>query len=397
MSRRRISVLHFTNSMVRGGAEEHMLALLRGMDRSLFRLAVACPPELARSLQSDLPEDVDFVALRLRKPHQIGGFLRLGRLLGERQVDILHSHLFYSSLFASPMGWLCRVPVILETPHVAEKWRHGLFKRRFVVDHLISRFVDYYVAVSVANRRYLIDEKGIPEGKVFVIYNGCDLSRFDPSHQAPAGLRAGLGFDEGDPVCVVVGRLEPQKGHRVLLDALQAVRAEFPRVRLVCVGEGSLRDELERRVGELGLEESVRFVGYQSNVPDWLALADVVVLPSFYEGLPIAAIEALAAEKPVVATAVDGTPEVVIDGKTGFTVSAGDAQGLAAALCTLLRTPDLRRCLGRAGRQRALELFGLERQILETEWLYLHAFRTAGRGEELVVVDALAARSGAKP
>ncbi|PYN14724.1 MAG: hypothetical protein DME05_14400, partial [Candidatus Rokuibacteriota bacterium] len=198
-----------------------------------------------------------------------------------------------------------------------------------VVDRIAGRFVDQYIAVSDANRRYLVEEKGLARHKVVVIHNGCDLRRFNPHHRAPAGMRESLGFGASDPVLVVVGRLEPQKGHRVLFDALPAVRAQFPRVRLVCVGEGARRQELEQQVAASGLGDTVRFVGQQANVADWLALADVTVLPSFFEGLPLAAIESLAAGRPMVASAVDGTPEVVVDGATGLTVPPGDAAGLA--------------------------------------------------------------------
>jgi glycosyltransferase involved in cell wall biosynthesis len=187
-------------------------------------------------------------------------------------------------------------------------------------------------------------------------------------------LKQSLGFDAGDPVLLVMARLEPQKGHSVLLKALPAIRAEFPRVRLVCAGEGSLRAGLEAEARDLGLEASARFVGHQANVMDWLALADATVLPSHFEGLPLAAIESLAAAKPMIATAVDGTPEVVVNGKTGLTVPPGDVSALAAAICTLLRDPALRRSLGQAGRQWVLDRFSREGQIRRTEELYLRVW-----------------------
>ena len=374
MKRAPISVLYFTNSLVRGGTEEHILTLLRGLDRKYFRLHLVCPPELAERLRGDLPADVELFSLCLRKPAQLGAALRLAQVLRKRRVDILHSHLFYSSLFASPLGWLCRVPVIVETPHVREEWRKGWLKSRFVVDRFAGRFVDYYIAVSEANARYLVEQKRLAAKKIAVIRNGCDLQRLDPAAPAPVGLKKSLGFGESDPVLIVVGRLEPQKGHRVLLEALPAVRREFARVRLVCVGEGSLRDSLEKQASELGLEDSVRFVGYQSQVADWLALADVTVLPSFYEGLPLVAIESLAIERPVVATAVDGTPEVVVDGETGITVPPGDAGRLAEAIRRILRQPDLRRRLGGAGRKWVVQRFSQEEQVRKTEEFYLRAW-----------------------
>jgi len=265
------------------------------------------------------------------------------------------------------------VPVVIETQHGREAWRHGWLKEHYFVDRLVGRFVDQYIAVSEANARYLTEEKGLPARKVGVIWNGIDLTRFEPARVAPPGIKKSVGCNDGDPLLLVVGRLEPQKGHRVLLDAFPAVSRDFPRARLVCIGEGALRSELESKARSLGLEGNVLFVGYQSNVPDWLAAADVTVLPSFYEGLPLTAIECLASGKPMVATSVDGTPEVVVNEKTGLTVPPGDAELLAAALCRLLREPELRRQLGAAGRLWVEEQFSIQKQVFKTQELYLRA------------------------
>ncbi len=373
-----ISVLYFSNTLARGGAEEHILTLLRGLDRSRFRAHLVCTPEVADRVRRDVPADVDLIQLRLRKPGDVGAALSLVYILRRRRIDVLHSHLFYSSLFASPIGKLCRVPLVVETPHVREQWRQGL-KSHYVVDRLAGRFVDQYIAVSEANRRYLIEEKGLPPQKVVVIHNGSDLRRFSPQHRGPAGQRQSLGFKNDDPILVVIGRLEPQKGHRVLLEALPAIRQQFPDVRVVCVGEGALRGDLERQADESGLGDSVRFVGQQSNVQDWLALADVTVLPSFYEGLPLAAIESLAIGRPMVASAVDGTPEIVVDGQTGLTVPPGDPVQLARAISRLLGDPALREKLVAAGRDWVLERFGEERQVQRTEALYQLALARRGR------------------
>jgi glycosyltransferase involved in cell wall biosynthesis len=274
------------------------------------------------------------------------------------------------------------VPVILETPHLREHWRHGFIKSRFFIDRFAGRFVDTYIAVSEANARYLIEQKGLPPRKINVIHNGCDLERFYPGRPVPKGLKQNLGFSEDDPVLMVIGRLEPQKGHRVLLQAMPQILKEHPNTRLVCVGEGALQEELQKMTEDLRLTDSTRFVGYQPNTEDWLAVPDIVVLPSFFEGLPLVAMESLAAGRPIVATAVDGTPEIVIHNETGLTVPPGDGKALAGAICSLLADPQKRRALVKAGRQWVETRFSQERQIELTRELYLTALeKKLKRGE----------------
>jgi glycosyltransferase involved in cell wall biosynthesis len=370
----RISVLHFANHDVRGGAEEHMLLLLRNLDRKLFRLHTVCPPELARNIRPDLPPDVELVELGFFSPANIRAAARFAQILRGRKIGILHSHMFQASLAASPVGWLCGTPVTIETPHVREHWRSSWLRSQYFVDRSIARFVDRYIAVSQANADYLQNTKKLPAGKITVIANGCDLSRFDPGRAPPAELRKALGFGAGDPILVIVGRLEAQKGHTVALQALHIVRHKFSNVRLVCVGAGGLRGQLERQTRELGLTENVLFAGYQTNIPDWLALADISVLPSFYEGLPLVAIESLAAARAVVATAVDGTPEVVVNERTGLTVPPGAPDLLADAICRLLSDDQLRHSLARQGRSWVEAHFTQTRQVRQTEELYTEAY-----------------------
>ena len=373
MTRDPISLLHFTNGVVRGGTEEHVLTLARGLDRRLFRVHLVATPEVAELIRPDLPDDVELIPLALNKLSRLRPALHLARIIRQRRVEILHSHLFYGSLFASPIGWLCRVPVIIETPHVREQWRSGWIKSSFWVDRAVGRCVDRYIAVSEANCRYLVESKGLPRHKITVVHNGIDLRRFDAAQRAPDGLKSSLGFAADDLALVCVARLEPQKGHSILLEAMPRVRSRFPKARLILVGEGSLSSRLAAQAHALGLEATVHFAGYQARVADWLALADVMVLPSLYEGLPISVIESLAAGRPTVATAVDGTPEVIVDGKTGLTVPAGDPIRLADAICRLLGDTDLARTLAAGGRRWVVDRFGQELQVSRTQEVYLEA------------------------
>lgn len=365
-----IPVMHFSNSRMRGGAEEHILTLFRGLDRRKFKLHLVCGPEVAEALRPDLPSDAELLPLQYCRPQHAAAALRLGKWIRERRIQVLHSHLSYSSWFASPVGWMSGVPLIVETPHIREVWRHG-WKANYRLDRLAGRFVDRFIAVSYANARYLSRDKGLPEEKIQVIQNGSDLSYFNPTHVPPAGLRKELGFAAADAVILVAARLDAQKGHEVLLNAMPAVLREFPKAKLVCLGDGNLREKLERQMERLGLAGSVRFVGFRKNVKDWLALCDFAVLPSFFEGLPLVAIESLAAGRTMVATTVDGTPEVIVNGRTGVTVPPGDSEALSDGICSLLRSPGLRARLAEQGRAWVLQHFTQERQVQETSEFYL--------------------------
>jgi glycosyltransferase involved in cell wall biosynthesis len=383
MSDPRIRLAYFSNASARGGAEEHILTLLRGLDRSRFDACLICSPEVAEMLGKDVPEDVRVFALKFDKPWQVLGGIKLAKLLRRNRIQILHSHLFYSSLFASPVGWLCGVPAILETPHLRELWREGKRwpKSSFAVDRWVGKCVDAYIAVSKANGTYLEHVKQLNEEKIHIIQNGSDLDRFRPDHSAPKDMRSRFEFSENDRILLVPARLEPQKGHRVLFEALPKVLAEFPAVRVVCAGEGALLPGLREQVDKLGFANRVSFVGRQSKLEDWFALCEFTVLPSFFEGLPLVAVESLAAGRPMVATAVDGTPEVIVDGKSGLTVPASDPSALAAAICRLLRDSNLCRTMARAGRQWAIENFTQKMQLDKTQELYVDLLRAAGETE----------------
>jgi len=371
-----IAVLLFTGTRIRYGAEEHILTLLRGLPRALFRLHLVCHPELADAIRSDLPADVELIELSSGPPWRLKDILQFSRILKKRRIDILHSHMSFSSRFASPIGWASGVRAIFETTHVSENWRRGWLKSSSLPDRGFGYFVDFYIAVSKANELYLTNQKGLPRKKVVVIRNGCDLSRFSVSRDKRSAMRKEMGLQDDTPVLIVPARLEPQKGHSVLLDAVLLIRREFPTLQVFCLGEGSLRKVLEGKALQLGLQHTMRFLGFQRNLNDWYAMGDLTVLSSFYEGLPLVAIESLAASRAVVATDVDGTPEVVINGISGKTVPPGQPAELADAICGLLREPALIEKLGRQGRDLVVREFDQQKQVQQTAALYLSSLET---------------------
>ncbi|MGH9488635.1 MAG: glycosyltransferase [Terriglobales bacterium] len=374
---RRLRVLHCSNADARGGAEEHMLTLLRGLDRERFAPALACPAALLAQLP-DLPPDLLVTTLAPMHPWDVACGARLTRWLRRHQVDVVHAHLSCASRAVAPWARLARTPVFLETPHVRESWRRG-WKRARVLDRIAGRLVHAYIAVSGANARYLRDEVRLPAAKIHLIRNGIDVARFNAPARQLHDPRPELGIAPTELVVLCSARLEPQKGHAVLLQALAWLpRPIRSRLRLVCLGTGSLEAELRRQIEALGLERHVILAGYCRTVESWLAAADIFALPSLYEGLPLSAMEASAAGCPIVATAVDGTPEVVADEVNGLLVPPGSAGALAAALLRLAADSTLRAALGDAGRRRARREFDQQRQIAATAQLYMDCCRTRG-------------------
>lgn len=369
---RRIRVMHLLNTEVRGGIEEGVLSLLRNLNRERFATALACPRRLIDAYGHDLDElGVDVYSIpAVSRPYDIGGMLRLARVLRSAAPDVLHTHLFTMSLCAAPLAKAYGVRVVIESCRIREGWRRGIWKHHFV-DRLVNRCVDVNIAISESLKRYLVEEKGFPARKVVLIRNGRELSRVvaAPRRDA-AALRNELGLDSRGPVIVVPARLEFPKGHRHLLDALPKVIENYPNLSVVLVGDGSLRMEIESQIARLALREHVCMTGYRRDVYDLVRLGDLVVLPSLFEGLPLAAIEAGALGKAIVATSVDGTPEVVLHGKTGWLVPPANPDELASGICKLLADDELRNQMGARAREYVTQEYSFDRLVDQTEQLY---------------------------
>jgi glycosyltransferase involved in cell wall biosynthesis len=233
--------------------------------------------------------------------------------------------------------------------------------------------VDKVVAVSEGTRRFCIEQEGMRAEKVITIRNGIDLADYDPCMLLPAErkqLRAELGLQGAGGIVGTVASLQVKKGHSYLLEAIPLVLSEFPDAYFLLAGEGPERGRLRAMTRRLQIEDRVRFLGVRHDISRILALIDLFVLPSLWEGLPNAILEAMAMQKPVVATTVDGNVEAVVAGKTGLLVPPRDAFALADAIRELLRDSEIARNMGVAGRERIEQGFSLPQIIDEYDMLY---------------------------
>lgn len=320
---------------------------------------------------------VEAEVVPFRKTYDLGAVFRLARCLRRLRPDVLHSHSMLTNILCRPAGALSRVPVSVSTEHLTmELARGGRGKGRGerakasyyrFLDNATARLNPAVIAVSRAVRDDLV-EQGMDPSRVVVIRNGIEIPERNPD--SGRRLRRELGIGADDLVAGMVGRLSPQKDYPTFLRAARLLAGEFPRARFLIAGEGPLRESLIAESRRLGLGERVVFAGHRSEVAPVFAALDVFALSSLWEGLPLAVLEAMAAGKPVVATAVPGTAEAVVEGGTGFLVRLGDGPALAERIGRLLRDPLLRGRMGEAGRRRAEGEFSRERMAEEHEALY---------------------------
>jgi glycosyltransferase involved in cell wall biosynthesis len=281
---------------------------------------------------------------------------RLSRFFRRHDVDLVHAHQYTPFFYAVASRLIGKRPPVLFTEH----GRHhpDLRKRKRVIfNRLCLRRADRVVGVGNAVRDALVRNEGIPANRVEVIYNGVDLDRFASVHTQRAEVRRELGLLESDVVVVQTARLHALKDHVTALRAMAKACSRAGCLRLILVGDGPERESIEDQIGSLGLRQSVVMLGTRGDVDRILSAADMAMLSSVSEGIPVTLIEAMAAGLPVVATNVGGVGEVVDTGRTGLLVAARDDVALADALVQLAKDPELRRKMGANGTERVRQLF----------------------------------------
>ncbi len=355
----RPTVCHVIHALGVGGAEVLVDQMLR-LHSNEFRCVVAVLDdigELGERLQRD-----GFTLKHLHRHPGIdrGCAKRLRKFADEEGAEILHAHQ-YTPFFQAMLsrGLFGTRPVVF-TEHGRHFPDHPS-RKRSVVNRLMLRSYDRLIGCGGAVRQALIDNEGLPESRVEVIYNGVDLESLGkPTLGARERIRSEFKFAATDLVAVLVARLHSLKDHQTALRAVDAARKQIPGLRLLLVGDGDQRAAIEETICKRGLEECVTLAGTREDIADLLAASDVFLMSSISEGIPLTVIEAMAARRPVVSTSVGGLPELVEHGVSGFLAPSGDDAQLAASLIELYRSPALRNQMADVAAKSAREKFSLD-------------------------------------
>jgi glycosyltransferase involved in cell wall biosynthesis len=363
-------LLHVVDGLQTGGLERFVcdLALSQaaaGQDVAVFSL----------NRTGGFRTELQAAGVEVIEGHKRGGFdrLLLGRLratLRARAVQLVHSHNFVPNYYAALAALGLPVTLVNTCHNMGTRLQQRRLRWLFALSLLRTARI---ATVGEAARAQLVGTGLLPEARTVAVENGIPVQRFAVGEAAHAAARAALGLPMDALLLGCVGRLVPLKNHALLIEQLPALRERFPTLQLALIGEGPLRDELQRQARTLGLDTAVHLLGDRDDVAALLAGIDVFVQPSRTEGLSIALLEASAAGCAIVASRVGGNPEIIIEGERGRLFESDNGAQLRELLTELLEHPAERQRLGAAARDWATREVGIERARQRYAELYAAA------------------------
>lgn len=365
---RPVKVLLITHDLNIGGLQRVVVDIATNLDPARYTVSV-CALKEGGAFEQELfnanitvhklpstPGKVDYVS-----------FWKIRRLLKAMAPDIVHTHNSQPFIEGTLAGVLAGIPAMVHTDH----GRYFPDKTRYMwMEWLASHFVSEIISVSEANKASLVKYEHISEKKIRVIPNGIDEKKYRV-HVDRIAKRTSLGLEpDAWPVLGWCGRLSPEKGLTFLIRALRDLSRSYPRLRLLLMGEGALRKELEVQAQAEGVASYVRFLGARADVPEVLQVADVFVLPSLREGLPLVLLEAMAAGLPIVATDVGGNRQAVHEGINGLLVPSENPGALAQAIRRIVDDETLRAQCSCQARQLFEQHFTVGRMVERYDRVY---------------------------
>ncbi len=361
-------ILHIVEDLQIGGLEKILASIVLSLDPSKYDPQVWCLTMGGQVADELIKRGISVRILGLNGYYNLLRIAALARMMKKEKFHIIHTHGYFAGTFGRLAAILAGVPVIIAHIH-STYYEYG--RRNLLIERFLSLFTDRIICISKAVERFITVNEKIRKEKTRLIYNAVTPPDKLLDDHMKKNIRASLGLDAGAVVIAVVASLTANKGHGILLTAFRDIFMSHPSVRLLIIGDGPLREQIEASTRQLMIDQAVVFTGIRKDVFDLLQIADIFVLPTqIREGLGVALIEAMAVGLPVIGTSIGGIPEVIQEGVNGFLVSPGSTEQLAEAIRMLVDDQALRTGMGIRGRQVYEEKFTMSKMTELVETMY---------------------------
>ena len=382
MDKKNIKIAHIITRLIEGGAQESVLLTTKYLAKRGFDVyLVSGPtsgPEGFISLEEIKGKVKLFIVPELIRDinlfKDLAALFKLYRFIKKNDFDIVHTHTSKAGTLGRLAARLAGVRVVIHTPHGHFFYGHfDFFKTRFFIflEKIMALFTNRIITLTEIGKKEHMRFGIGRSGRFSVIPDGIEIDRFINCKVDKQAVRRELGVPVGVPLVGIVARLVAVKGHKYLLDAFKLVLGVFPEARLLIVGDGLLKKDLEKYSERIGIAGRVIFTGLRYDIPRLLSALDVATLTSLNEGLGIALLEAMLMKKPVVASNIGGIPEIVDDGVVGYLVPPRDPEVLADKILKVIKDPEKARAMGEEGYKKIISNFSIENKIEELERLYV--------------------------
>lgn len=355
-----LNILHVISKLPIGGVENQLLMVLKNYDRRRF-----FPFVCSLSDKGDIGKEIEDLGVevyclnKLKHTFDWTMVKDIYHFIKKKNIKIVRTHQYHANLYGRLAAKLAKVPCIVASVHNVYTMDRKFHRR--IMNKFLSRFSDKVVAVSETVKKDILKYDGLHEDEIMVIYNGIDTDSF--VNRDGNAIRKELGIPSDVPVIGTVGRLTPQKGQKCLIEAISRMKEKFTEIMLLIVGEGPIKDELKDYVNTLNINKNVIFTGSRRDVPALLSAMDIFVLPSFWEGLPNALIEAMASGKPIIASDLPPVREIFDSEKVGVIVPVRDSTAISSSIESLLNNKSRSETLGKFAKERAFSQFDIKTAV----------------------------------
>ena len=383
MTDKKMKICHVITRMIVGGAQENTLFTIIGHIQKGHEVVLITGPspgpegELLKN--SDFPKfeiiEVPDLVREMNMKKDYSAYKELKRIFTERKFDVVHTHSSKAGILGRAAAWKAKVPFVTHTVHgqafhaYEKPWKNFLY---ISAERWAAKRCHKIYAVAQAMIDQCVKAKVAPREKYKVVYSGMEIGDFLNSKPEPE-LRKKLGIPEGVKVIGTVSRLFPMKGYEYFLPVAYSIAKVYPDIHFLIVGNGSMRQWMDEKIAKFGLTDRFHFAGLvpPDEVYRYIALMDILIHLSLREGLPRCVVQALASGKPALGFKLDGTPEVIIDGETGYCAAAKDMKTIIASAIHILSDPELAQEMGENGKKMVAEKFNWHKMadILEEEYL----------------------------